>query len=199
MHASLALIGSQLQPLSGGSHLGLLSRQNFSTVPAFVAVEFDTRHSSKWDPEGVEEHIGIDLNSIASVKIKEWSWNDISIGKRTDASIYYYSSSKNLSVSVTNGHTGSASRYSYGLYFLIDLKDYLPEWVTFGFSASTSKSHFEKHQIYSWGFTSNLPFPENFTSPQLLLPKFSRERKGKSWWLWPLLGFSGTLVFCFCF
>ncbi|KAF2296530.1 hypothetical protein GH714_040542 [Hevea brasiliensis] len=191
----LAPNGSQLQPLSGGSHLGLLSRQNSSTVPSFVAVEFDTRHSSKWDPEGVKEHIGIDLNSMASVKIKEWSWN----GGRFDASIYYNSSSKNLSVSVTNGYIGSASMYSCGLYFLIDLKDYLPEWVTFGFSASTSMLHFEKHKIYSWGFTSSLKLPENFTSPQLLLTKISRERKGKSWWLWPVLGFSGTLVFVLVF
>ncbi|KAI7991239.1 hypothetical protein LOK49_LG12G00922 [Camellia lanceoleosa] len=41
------------------------------------------------------------------------------------------------------------------LSFLVDLREYLPEWVTIGFSAST-KMNFEKNTVKSWTFNSTL-------------------------------------------
>lgn len=51
-----------------GSGLGLLSRdQTFNSQrDPFVAVEFDT-FSNEWDPQGYEEHVGIDINSMRSI------------------------------------------------------------------------------------------------------------------------------------
>ncbi|KAE9447013.1 hypothetical protein C3L33_21089, partial [Rhododendron williamsianum] len=43
--------------------------------------------------------------------------------------------------------------------FIVDLRNYLPEWVTIGFSASTG-SYFEKNTVKSWEFSSSLEIDE---------------------------------------
>ncbi|KAI8537501.1 hypothetical protein RHMOL_Rhmol09G0028300 [Rhododendron molle] len=41
------------------------------------------------------------------------------------------------------------------IHLIVDLRDYLPEWVTIGFSASTG-ALVEKHTVKSWDFSSSL-------------------------------------------
>ncbi|KAJ7968336.1 Lectin receptor kinase [Quillaja saponaria] len=46
------------------------------------------------------------------------------------------------------------------LEYNVDLRNYLPEWVTFGFSAATG-FFFEVHTLQSWSFSSNLEGDES--------------------------------------
>ncbi|KAI7990333.1 hypothetical protein LOK49_LG12G02003 [Camellia lanceoleosa] len=114
----------------------------------FVAVEFDT-YPNDWDPP--ETHVGININSLTSSATATW-YNNITYGKDNKAWISYDSSSKNLSV-VFTGYTNNTSVKSV-LSYPIDLRNYLPEWVTIGFSAGTGK-YSEKHIIKSWSFNSS--------------------------------------------
>ncbi|XP_057990331.1 L-type lectin-domain containing receptor kinase IX.2-like [Hevea brasiliensis] len=50
------------------------------------------------------------------------------------------------------------------LSVILDLRDYLPELVTFGFSAATG-SLYAMHRVYSWDFSSTLEIDENITIP----------------------------------
>ncbi|XP_031272071.1 L-type lectin-domain containing receptor kinase IX.1-like isoform X2 [Pistacia vera] len=81
-----------------------------STSNPFFAVEFDIYHNH-YDPPSIREHVGIDINSLKSVKTVAW-WSDVMGGRRNEAWINYNSSTKNLSVEFTgfrNGATGNAT------------------------------------------------------------------------------------------
>ncbi|KAL7199654.1 hypothetical protein ACSBR2_021864 [Camellia fascicularis] len=56
---------------------------------------------------------------------------------------------------VPNGSTPNITAVERILSFLVDLREYLPEWVAIGFSAST-KMNFEKNTVKSWTFNSTL-------------------------------------------
>ncbi|XP_012072784.2 alpha-methyl-mannoside-specific lectin-like [Jatropha curcas] len=134
-----------------GGGLGL-ARENQTSKYPFLAVEFDTFLNS-WDPP-YRQHVGIDINSVNSKTTTDWSWyKGIEDGQKVFASIAYDSTLKRLTVSFT-----AFSYYQFigkNLIYDVDLRDYLPEWVNIGFSASTGSS-FEQHNLYSWFFTSNL-------------------------------------------
>ncbi|CAN6560993.1 unnamed protein product [Malus baccata var. baccata] len=148
-----------------GGSLGL----PFNTTPsddfvmrnqyAFVAVEFDIFYYNELttivDPQ--YEHVAIDVNSLNSSKWERWN-GGIKNGIRNSATITYNSSSKNLSVAFT---TFKSSDLNYSqlvkemryFNYIVDLKQYLPDWVVVGFSASTGEC-FAIHKIISWNFTS---------------------------------------------
>lgn len=50
------------------------------------------------------------------------------------------------------------------LSYIVDLRQYLPEFLTFGFSAATGNLS-SLHTILSWNFTSNLEVNGNGTAP----------------------------------
>ncbi|XP_058006655.1 lectin beta-1 and beta-2 chains-like [Hevea brasiliensis] len=188
----LANNGSKLEPLSGGGRLGLLSYTN-AQLP-FVAVEFDTGWTTDWDPADGNEHIGIDLNSLFSVVVTNWTQDDIANGEEIQAWIEYNSSSKNLSVLVTNGNEESSKgNNSYNLHYIVDFREYLTdEWVTVGFSASTTIDLFEEHEIHTWNFNSTLQVDENLGNHTNTQAAISSKRENKVW-IWAVLGVSGTL------
>ncbi|KAI3723711.1 hypothetical protein L2E82_35468 [Cichorium intybus] len=70
------------------------------------------------------------------------------------ASIDYDSVSKILNVSFT-GFRDNIDIVQVGLHHVIDLRDVLPEWVIFGFSAATEHL-FEKNNVRSWTFNSSV-------------------------------------------
>ncbi|KAJ0552403.1 putative protein kinase RLK-Pelle-L-LEC family [Helianthus annuus] len=124
----------------------------------FVAVEFDTFCNYYWDPKDppesnvcIRDHVGIDINSLTSVASRKW-FSNITYGKECRASINYYSGSKNLSVSFMN-FKDNLPVWETGLTYNINLRDVLPEWVIFGFSASTGDL-FQKNNVRSWMFDS---------------------------------------------
>ncbi|CAH2042930.1 unnamed protein product [Thlaspi arvense] len=142
----LAPVGGNLN--SGGA-MGL-------PTSSFLAVEFDTYQNS-WDPQNINPvtHVGININSFTSTITAIW-YNDMPHGIENEAWISYDSGSKNLSV-IFAGFKNN-TRIKRSLHLLVDLS-YLPEWVQFGFSASTG-SGFEKNSVKSWQFTTrNLESP----------------------------------------
>ena len=94
-------------------------------------------------------------------------------GKRNEAWISYNSSSHNLSVEFTSFNNNVTARQF--LYYIVDLSLYLPEYVTFGFSAATGNASCAIHIISSWDFSSSLEIDNSITTPkglnQALTPK----------------------------
>jgi serine/threonine protein kinase len=150
----LAPNGSTIPNVTQGGAMGLTNDNEplNSTDNPFVAVEFDI-YSNTWDPPGV--HVGIDINSMLSVANVSLLGGNISImgGRINEARINYNSSSHNLSVLFT-GLINNATVWR-SLSYNIDLRDPLPEWVTFGFSAATGSST-AMYTIRTWDFSSTL-------------------------------------------
>ncbi|KAD4179225.1 hypothetical protein E3N88_27816 [Mikania micrantha] len=130
---------------------------NSSSNP-FVAVEFDVFQNT-WDPKN--EHVGIDISSMDSVRNVTWR-SRISEGETYEAVIRYDSSLNNLSVVFTG--FSQTSILHQRVSFIVDLRDHLPEWVTFGFSGATGNTAVI-HSIYTWDFSSNLGINEITMDP----------------------------------
>nr|P19664.2 RecName: Full=Anti-H(O) lectin; AltName: Full=LTA [Lotus tetragonolobus] len=146
----LAPVGTEIPSGSTGGFLGIFDGSN--GFNQFVAVEFDSYHNI-WDPKSLRSsHVGIDVNSIMSLKAV--NWNRVS-GSLEKATIIYDSQTNILSVVMTS-QNGQITT----IYGTIDLKTVLPEKVSVGFSATTGNPEREKHDIYSWSFTSTLKEPE---------------------------------------
>ncbi|XVF39270.1 hypothetical protein PTKIN_Ptkin01aG0021400 [Pterospermum kingtungense] len=176
--------GSKIPPHSGGGSLGLQSKD--PAYNKFVAVEFDT-FPNTWDPVR-KDHVAIDLNSVKEHpnNYVEWSWIDsVNVtGGKVNASISYNSTTKNLSVSFCDADDHTFENSS-SLSALLDLSQYLPEWVTFGFSGTTGKSY-ELHTIYSWDFSSSLQVDMK-TNPPI------NPRKKSRTWVWVVSGIVGGI------
>ncbi|CAL1392556.1 unnamed protein product [Linum trigynum] len=116
---------------------------------AFVAVEFDT-YNDAWDTwhDGLS-HVGINVDSMQSVASKRWR-SHVDGRTTTWVRVSYEAKKKKLCV-VYNTTTVEEETLCYG----VDLRDYLPEWVVLGFSASTA-FRYQSHTIKSWSFSSDL-------------------------------------------
>ncbi|XP_057867972.2 L-type lectin-domain containing receptor kinase IX.1-like [Cryptomeria japonica] len=131
---------------------GILSNQ-------VVAVEFDTFQNS-FDPD--DNHVGIDVNSAVSVANVSLSSegkflnNTLKNGQAWDSWVDYNGSTKQLQVFLL--YNPSANLYNISkprspiLSYHIDLRDYIPEIVTVGLSASTGLA-FETHTVSAWNFS----------------------------------------------
>ncbi|XP_058191309.1 L-type lectin-domain containing receptor kinase IX.1-like isoform X1 [Rhododendron vialii] len=165
------LVPDASQMSTHGGAMGLpidpVTMKNTST---FVAVEFDTYWNGPnawngpivWEPKDISPvtHVGINVNSLNSTNFSVWHC-DIPQGIENEAWITYDSSSFNLSVVVTGSINNS--RVYDTIHSIINLRDYLPNRVTIGFSASTGWA-FETHTIKSWDFNSSLVISETNTT-----------------------------------
>lgn len=149
----LAPYGSKMPNATKGGSMGLtLDNQGLnSTDNPFVAVEFDI-YRNRWDPP--LEHAGIDINSMRSVANVTWL-ADIKEGRLNEAWIRYNASSLNLSVVFTGFNNVTSTTVNQHLSTIVDLRLYLPEFVTIGFSAATGNAT-AIHSISSWDFSSTL-------------------------------------------
>ncbi|CAL5434652.1 unnamed protein product [Camellia sinensis] len=201
----LAPVGFPIPDVQEGRGLGLVSGQQifnptFNSLPAnqFVAVEFDTFINNQWDPPF--EHVGININTLVSMQNVTWRCQ-IPFGKMNHASIRYDSSSRNLSVAFTS-FPDENTTIMKELYLIVDLRKYLPEWITFGFSAATG-TIVETHTLHSWSFNSNIQIDPNWKP----VPAFANQNQkiiNKRWVLvgsiggvCVLIGGLGFLWFCF--
>ncbi|KAI7731361.1 hypothetical protein M8C21_000229, partial [Ambrosia artemisiifolia] len=124
------------------------------TLSPFIAVKFATRDDHNQD------HVGISINSLASVKYQKWSRDvpggifsrEVPVGRQYLAWITYDSVSKNLTVSYTSTQNGTVSYHE--LFYEVDLRNELPEWVIFGFSAASGIIA-QGHRVKSWSFRSS--------------------------------------------
>nr|4M3C_B Chain B, Lectin Beta Chain [Butea monosperma]4M3C_D Chain D, Lectin Beta Chain [Butea monosperma] len=139
-------------PKAGAGFLGLFDSAVFNSSYQTVAVEFDTYENTVFlDPP--DTHIGIDVNSIKSIKTVKW---DLANGEAAKVLITYDSSAKLLVAALVY----PSSKTSFILSDVVDLKSVLPEWVSIGFSAATgaSSGYIETHDVFSWSFASKLSF-----------------------------------------
>ncbi|KVI10869.1 L-type lectin-domain containing receptor kinase IX.1-like [Cynara cardunculus var. scolymus] len=159
----LAPEGFQTPQKQEGGGIGLVSGDQVlnSTSNPFIAVEFDT-YKNDWDPVG--DHVGININSMVSVTNVSWL-NDVSSGKMNGARVSYNSSAKRLSVAFTGFDQGGFV-FNQRLSTEVDLRNYLPERVCIGFSASTG-DFFEIHTLHSWDFESRLSNEEKIIGSQI--------------------------------
>ncbi|OMO63471.1 hypothetical protein COLO4_32421 [Corchorus olitorius] len=136
-----------------GAGLGLATENNIyhSEENPFVAVEFDTYYNY-WDPADGADHVGININSLASHNTVTW-YSSVMDGKLMDAWINYNSSSKILNVSFSGFQDNATIRQN--IQHEVDFRKYLSEWAIFGFSSATG-IYFELNTIHSWYFSSNL-------------------------------------------
>ncbi|GLJ13179.1 hypothetical protein SUGI_0206980 [Cryptomeria japonica] len=134
-----------LPPNSTEGYLGLLDpATEGNSSNQIVAVEFDT-FMNEWDSEW--DHVGIDVNSIRSVVTSPWrGTGGLKSRRKGDAWIDYRAGR----VSVFLSYDGQKNETST-IYYDMDLKTLLPEWVMVGFSASTGEST-EIHNVISWEF-----------------------------------------------
>ncbi|KAK4758561.1 hypothetical protein SAY87_019862 [Trapa incisa] len=192
----LTFNGSQIENLNGGGGLAL------PFINYIIAVEFDTFSNAidpEYDPSSpFKPHIGIDINSVNSSVTDMWEWNKIKEGGEAQARITYDSSTKNLNVLLVDG-SSSDSTDSYptnknfsSVSYVVDLREHLPEWVSFGFSGSTGYN-FEIHEIKSWYFASSLQIPDpppetsaappetSAAPPAIALQSDQVKEKSKTW------------------
>ncbi|XP_054824124.1 lectin 6-like [Prosopis cineraria] len=142
---------------SSGGYLGLFGPEiAFSTSRnEIVAVELDS-FGNEWDPipEPLAAHVGIDVNSLRSLKTADWPINLVPRGSIGKARITYDARTTTLSVLIS--YTDTQPNRFVSLSQTIDLTTVLPEWVRIGFSAATGDL-VEAHDIVSWSFSSFLP------------------------------------------
>ncbi|XP_058772133.1 lectin 7-like [Vicia villosa] len=149
----VAPFNSHIPKNSSGGFLGLFDSKTAlnSYQNQIVAVEFDSFGGNPWDP--VYSHIGIDVNSIASVTTASWN-TSVPKGFVATAVVSYEPVTKNLSVVVASPGSYGANGVLSSVSFLIDLRTVLPEWVRVGFSGATGQL-VELHKIFSWSFKSS--------------------------------------------
>nr|POE96711.1 galactose-binding lectin [Quercus suber] len=146
----------------------------FFLAPSDSKIPIGAMSNNEWDPPG--EHAGIDINSIKSAANVSWLSNiTIREGKRNEVWISYNSSSHNLSVEFTSLNNNVTVRQF--LYYIVDLSLYLPEYVTFGFSAATGNASCAIHTISSWDFCSSLEIDNSITTPKGPNPALTPKRR----------------------
>ncbi|KAH7832830.1 hypothetical protein Vadar_000371 [Vaccinium darrowii] len=141
--------------ITAGGAMGLpINPTTIAPTSRFVAVEFDTFQNVGWDPVNMSPvtHVGIDVNSLTS-NVTAVLYCNVTHGIQNEAWIRYESRSHKLNV-VFTGSTNT-TRVVDTIHLTVDLRDYLPEWVTFGFSAAIG-ALFEKHTVKSREFSSSL-------------------------------------------
>ncbi|MED6180125.1 hypothetical protein PIB30_007282 [Stylosanthes scabra] len=161
----MAPVDTTIPPGSTGGLLGLFEPANALNASAnkVVAVEFDTFYdisSNAWDPSYT--HIGIDVNSIKSVKTVMWDRRD---GEILDVVVTYTASSRTLAVGASY-HDGQKYEVSHE----VDFGKELPEYVRVGFSGATGQE-FQSHTLHSWSFTSVLPNTVTKENEYIVLPQ----------------------------
>ncbi|KAJ0593071.1 putative protein kinase RLK-Pelle-L-LEC family [Helianthus annuus] len=126
--------------MTSGRAMGLpVSYTTNEPMSRFIAVEFDTFWNGiDANASGnvtLRDHVGIDINSLVSVRSQKWL-SSVTGGGVCQAWIRYDSVSRNLNVSFTGYQNNTVVRQDW-LVYTVDLRNELPEWVIFGFSAAT--------------------------------------------------------------
>ncbi|KAJ0801338.1 putative protein kinase RLK-Pelle-L-LEC family [Helianthus annuus] len=125
----------------------------------YVWVEFDP-YCNAWENSSQCDHVGINVNSDSSINQTKW----LNTGRECQVLIKHDSGTKNLSVSFTSFRNNNFERD--GVAHIVDLRNELPEWVAFGFSAASFELS-DKNTVESWMFnsSSNLQLDENTGLP----------------------------------
>ncbi|XP_010905489.1 lectin 9 [Elaeis guineensis] len=135
---------------SSGGTLGLFKNLGQSiSKNEVVAVEFDSFRNLEYNDSSFN-HVGIDIWSIVSKTQVDLNAN-IRGNVQFIASVSYNAVTQNLSVFLSNA---SDPRRNWSLFYVVDLRKYLPQNAAIGLSAATG-ALYETHSIYSWDFISS--------------------------------------------
>ncbi|KAL9427204.1 hypothetical protein AB3S75_029410 [Citrus x aurantiifolia] len=107
-------------------------------------------------------HMLVSISTLCNQRKMCLLRSDVKSGRRNEAWISYNSSTHNLSVAFTGFRNNSV--VMQGLDYQVDLRQHLPEFVTFGFSMETGVD-FAIFSIYSWEFNSSLEMDDEITNP----------------------------------
>ncbi|KAG9154701.1 hypothetical protein Leryth_019044 [Lithospermum erythrorhizon] len=150
---------TQLPPNSEGAYLGLTNAKTDGNISnKFIAIEIDTFKQS-FDPDG--NHVGIDINSVESVKTESLSKHGIDIApigpKFFNFWVQYNGSSKVLDIFVAEQEekTGPTPPKPYSPILShknLDLKNIVNEYSYFGFSGSTG-NYSQLNCVLRWNLT----------------------------------------------
>ncbi|XP_059077096.1 2-acetamido-2-deoxy-D-galactose-binding seed lectin 2-like [Cryptomeria japonica] len=178
----MAPFDSKIPENSKGEWLGLFNETtNGGFSNRVVAVEFDT-YKNDHDPDG--NHVGIDVNSITSVKQvslsseREFLSNTLNNGTITwDAWVDYDGSTKQLQVFLLFTDSSSdlnviSKPTSPILTYHIDLRQYIPEMIGVGISASTG-TYYETHTVKAWNFSCAYSWDISSPPPASNIPSSS--------------------------
>ncbi|KAL8162278.1 hypothetical protein V2J09_013767 [Rumex salicifolius] len=140
---------------SYGQWLGIVNKtmNGTSTNYPIVAVEFDTKKS--YDDDLDDSHVGVDINTIYSMKQEPMKSVNMSGGTEITAMIKYDGIEKWLKVFVFYRNDTSGPNTKVPVISIpLNLSNYLPETVFFGFSASTG-TNMELNCIKAWSFSGD--------------------------------------------
>ncbi|KAG9131096.1 hypothetical protein Leryth_023683 [Lithospermum erythrorhizon] len=151
---------------SSGQYLGLTnSTTDGNSTNKIIAIEIDT-FKQGFDPDA--NHIGLDINTIRSVKSEPLTPHGFEIApmgpKFFNFWIDYDGGSKIIQVYIAKqdeqtGPTPTKPSSPILEYANLDLRNYTNEYSYFGFSASTGE-YIQLNCVLRWNFTINY-FPEN--------------------------------------
>ncbi|KAH0457467.1 hypothetical protein IEQ34_012782 [Dendrobium chrysotoxum] len=141
---------SSIPDALSSQYLGLLNTKNMGNPSNHLfAVEFDTVQDFEFGDIN-DNHVGIDLNNLASNKSVPASLN-LKSGDTTQAWIDYDSASKVLDVWLAKTSTKPANPI---LSYAVDLSPILLNEMYVGFSASTCVLA-SSHYLFGWNFKMN--------------------------------------------
>ncbi|CAJ2673039.1 unnamed protein product [Trifolium pratense] len=164
---------------SSGQWLGIVNAStNGTSRAAILAVEFDTRQSSIED--GPNNHVGININSISSLKQVSLSNTKVNLSSGLDVFIRIEYSNDVISVFGSMTENSNDSMETLLVSPSLNLSSYFKQEVYVGFSASTS-NYTELNCVKAWEFNG-----------------VDIGNKKNLWWIWiiiPLVIIIGGLVF----
>ncbi|WJX17722.1 hypothetical protein P8452_07601 [Trifolium repens] len=135
---------------SDGQWLGIVNASTNGTYQArILAVEFDTRQSSTED--GPNNHVGININSISSLKQTSLSNTKVNLSSGKDVIIRIEYFNDVISVFGSMNVNSQDSMETLLVSPILNLSYYFTQEVYVGFSASTS-SYTELNCVKSWEF-----------------------------------------------
>ncbi|KAI5074784.1 hypothetical protein GOP47_0010745 [Adiantum capillus-veneris] len=167
--------GEDLQVSSGG-YLGMFNSSTVGMLRNKVfAVEFDTHQNIPFkDPN--DNHIGVDLNSVISLKTNNLSTLGIVLneGKKLVCWVDYDGLQRYLWVYLA--HSPSDKPSSPAIAMALDLAPYMKDNMYVGFSSATG-TRAELHTVHSWWFLAgfgNLTLPLSPSSSTRPLAKLGQ-------------------------
>ncbi|GAU37516.1 hypothetical protein TSUD_21210 [Trifolium subterraneum] len=148
--AFILALDATLPENSSGEWLGIVNAStNGTSRAAILAVEFDTRHSSTED--GPDNHVGININSISSLKQESLSNTKVNISSGLDVFIRIEYSNDVISVFGSMTENSNDSMEILLVSQPLNLSSYFKQEVYVGFSASTS-NYTELNCVKAWEF-----------------------------------------------
>ncbi|KAK7345160.1 hypothetical protein VNO77_15675 [Canavalia gladiata] len=159
--AFILTLNTTLPEDSFGEWLGIVNANTNGTSQAGIfAVEFDTRKS--FPEDGPDNHVGININSINSIRQVPLRNFGINISSAEDVTIKIQYANDIISVfgSMNNG-TSEESMRTLLVSPPLNLSSYLQEEVYLGFSASTS-NYTQLNCVRAWEFNGvDIPNDDN--------------------------------------